>query len=223
MNLLVNYYGTHRQPEIDFCLKSNLANSFIKKVIVFNQHERVKHKKALNIMTDQRPTYQDFFDTTQEYQDDVNIIANSDIYFDDTIGLAKEIPQNTCYALTRHELLNGELINFETMHHKCPAQFSQDVWIFRGASTMKNCNTVIAAKTDNSGFDEVRFTLGLPGCDNVIAHKLKTVYHVKNPSNHIMCIHKHTNQTAQSYSHRVTGGFSKWGVVHQGKVPVTGL
>lgn len=228
MNLYTTYYPSKsREKELDFCLEKNLNNRFIKRVYVFNQSEKkLKHKKITEIKSPNRcPSYQDFFNLFTKHPDEVNIIANSDIFFDTTIGLASNISQDKCYALTRTEYYSdGSTKNFEEVHgNGCPAHFSQDVWIFRGESKLQGIEVTIALNNETKVYENVRFTIGIPGCDNVIAAHLKNAYEVKNPYNQIICHHYHEDQSRGRYTHRITGAKNKWGIIHQGKVPLTGL
>ena len=226
MNLFINYYDAkERADELEFCLEKNLENPYIKRIILFNEHPNPpKHEKITTIDVTKRPTYQDFFDLTQNYEG-VNIISNSDIFFDETIGLAERIGENQCYALTRWEYKSGRAVFFEQAHrignHACPAHYTQDSWIIRGGCKLKNCDTVIAKRAEERIYDTIRFTIGIPGCDNVIAAKLKSVYQVSNPSLSIKTYHVHKNSKRKGYSHRITGEKSHWGIIGKGKVPAT--
>lgn len=160
INLFTSYYqdkNPDRQKEIDFCLEQNRSSGYFNEVVV---------------IYGKRPTFLDFFEATKKYPEDVNVIANSDIFFDHTILMAKEIKYNYCYALSRWDLKS----NGNIYHHK--HSDSQDVWIFRGQS---KC-------------DVGHFYLGVPGCDNRIAYELKKKYVVTNPSISIRPIHLHLTQ-----------------------------
>jgi hypothetical protein len=169
INLFINHFlcgDAERQKEYDFCLKTNEENPLISKIINF----------------DNRLKYNDFFEATQDYPNDVNVLANSDIYFNETIEKLLNIRDRECYAITRSELKDGKIVAFEEMNaynKHAIARCSQDVWVFRGA--------VIGVMAD--------FHLGIPGCDNRVAHEISKVgYKVINPCYSIECIHKHESQ-----------------------------
>ena len=123
------------------------------------------------VMPKGRPTYLDLFKLCEP--DRINVIANSDIYFDESINLAKGMNENECYALTRYD--NGRL------WHK--GHLSQDVWIFNGAVKQELLQR------------EVDFNLGVPGCDNRIAYEIhKAGYSVLNPSLSIKTHHNHDSK-----------------------------
>ena len=153
INLFVNYYtdkNAHRQKELDFCLKKNLDNKLLNVVVIDSQN---------------RMTYTDYFKLIKKYsadQEDINIIANLDIFFDSSIELINNIKHNTLFALTRwdYKLETGESVFFDRKD-------SQDCWIFRGH--------VVDVFGD--------IYLGHPGCDNRIAYEFtKSNWVVSNPS-----------------------------------------
>lgn len=225
MNLFINYYkNSNRQHELDFCLLQNLEHELINNIIIFNESDReFTHSKIREIKVSDRPTYQDFFNATSDYQNDINIIANSDIYFDESLINAMILDGNTCYAITRHEIRKGKVVPFNKAHSVRP-DYSQDVWMFRGKVDMINCDEVMAiSQKDEKTMKMIRFTIGVPGCDNVIAAKLKSRYNVKNPCDYIRCIHKHADESRSNYPYRMTGGNGQWGIIRQGHLAPTGL
>ncbi|MFA6201506.1 MAG: hypothetical protein WC679_13985 [Bacteroidales bacterium] len=163
-NLFVNIYqdkNATRQAELDFCLLQNLSNPLIN-TIVFNCQDRL--------------SYSFFFDKINKIsaKDDINIIANADIYFDETIQLASSITEHQCFALSRWDILVNGTPSF---FHR---EDSQDVWIFKG-------------KIKSNLFGN--FTLGFCGCDNRLAYEMKKAgYQVINPSLSIKAYHKHSSQ-----------------------------
>jgi len=181
VNLFVNFYkdsNEDRYKELEKCLRSNIANPLIDKVYVFcNEQDRDLvlgfpdlHKVGLIIRED-RPTYGEMFDEinsrTREFE--VNILSNTDIYFDESLIHVHGIKNNQCYALSRWEF--GIVEQVQTRGD------SQDTWIFRG-------------KIRELAY--THFTLGKLGCDNRIAHELVLAgYEVTNPSRTIKTWHLH--------------------------------
>ncbi len=217
MNLFVNYYmpeSDQRQNEVSEALKKNLNNKHINRVILLSESSPPKHKKIISFDVKDRPTYQDFFNLTEDYPDDVNIIANSDISFNETLEKAQGIKLNECFALSRHEIIKGELVPFEVAHRKCPAAFSQDAWIFKGVCKVKGCDSVLATDLITNKYERIPFTLGVAGCDNVIAHFLSQKYNVKNPYLDIVIAHHHEGKS-QTHRWRMTGAKSRWGVLRK--------
>lgn len=163
IRLLVNTYKSDsqaRQAELDICLEKNMALPFL------TVHD-----------IQPRPTFNDYFKLACKHtltgdfdKDDIFVIANSDIYFDETLLLANQIKHGEVYALTRYDIKRGQARFFDRPD-------SQDVWIFRGG-----INPIEGAD----------FHLGVGGCDNRIAYLLnKAGYKVTNPSLSIKTYHLH--------------------------------
>jgi hypothetical protein len=132
------------------------------------------------IALDGRPSFNDIFAKVNEITgaDDLNIIANSDIYFDDTLPLATGLTRDACYALTRWDrFADGRLSFYNHID-------SQDVWMFRGK--IRPMNAVCAIENPRP------FGPGERGCDNRLAHLIeKAGYRVSNPSLSVRAIHLH--------------------------------
>lgn len=149
-----------RQEEIDFCLAQN--RRIFDKIVLF----------------DHRPRYNDFFNETSRFKNEVNVLANADIYFNHTAELLHLIKPNECFALTRWEDTEQGIQKFEQCNfynRAAQARFSQDAWIFRGQVRGVSGN----------------FYLGVPGCDNRIAWEISRSYQVYNPCESIQAIHRH--------------------------------
>ncbi len=163
INLFVQVYQSNneaRQKELDACLRINKELN-VNGVPYFNIIE-IKERLKFN----------EIFELIKQYPNDINIIANSDIYFNETILSCRFMNKNDCYALSRWDYRNGLAKLFYRKD-------SQDVWIFNGAV---NCN----------GGD---YHLGIPGCDNKIAYELMSNgYLVLNPSKSIHAIHLHNTE-----------------------------
>lgn len=127
------------------------------------------------IKVDKRPTYNEVFFIINERTkpDDINIICNSDIFFDRSILEAQNILSNECYCLTRYDFLSDKPIILPTNGD------SQDTWIFRGK--------IKEIESD--------FYFGKLGCDNRIAFELnKAGYQLSNPSLSIRSFHLHSSE-----------------------------
>lgn len=192
-NWITSYYtdkNAERQEEIDVCLIGNMANSEIEKVIVLcSKKDLPSLKKVIKgnskrvkiVEFNKRPTYNDFFKITADYPDHINAIANSDIIMNEpSTKTIKEFnwKSNYCFALSRWDLIKNDQgeINFpEAKLFDRPD--SQDTWI------------VVGSVPQISGAD---FTMGVVGCDNVIAHLLQVSgYSVHNPSRNVITFHYH--------------------------------
>lgn len=126
------------------------------------------------ILVEGRPTFKELFDLTKEYPEDINCFCNSDIYFTpEAIQQIVGIASNECYALTRWDFKAGKLNFFNRVD-------SQDAWIFRGVVRPLR---------------ESNFTMGMWGCDNRLAHELKSAgYKLLNPSLSIVTVHVHESE-----------------------------
>lgn len=174
-----------RQKEYLFCFDKNILNKYINKIHLLGFAEDLKHlnnskieKHAIN----NRAKYDSFFYLINKYShnDHINVIANLDIYFDESIEKAKVIlTEKRVLALTRWNVGKDKNIDFYNRED------SQDCWMFLG-------------KTKKINGD---FELGQMGCDNRIAHELiQSEYTVFNPSKTIKCYHLH-NTNIRSYDH----------------------
>lgn len=172
IRLFINKYidkNPERQKELDYCFEKNESNGLLGEI-----HQ-----------TYERLSYNDFFRwiNTIVGDEDISIIANSDIYFDETLIDIIKINHDECYALSRWDAKEDGSI--ELWDHRD----SQDVWIFKG-----KIKEVLGAD----------FSQGIPGCDNSIAYLLNAVgYKVLNPSKTIRAIHVHNSGIRNYEQHDV--------------------
>src|SRR5262249_10910658 len=131
-SLFVNRYRDavpERQNELDECLRCNLRNPLIDRVVALTQDcHPISDEKLVTVPVATRPTYKDFFDTINSVSaaSDINILANSDIFFDDTLASLQGVDlRNRCLALTRWDVAADG-----TSRH-LGWQNSQDAWIVR--------------------------------------------------------------------------------------------
>ena len=160
INVAINYYidkQPDRQKEINECFYKNINNPYIN-LIIINSQNRLK--------------YSYYFDLLNKITNpsDVNVIANADIYFDETVKLLEQLDSETFFAISRWEVgQNNKVTHFNRVD-------SQDSWAWRGKS--KKINT--------------DFNIGVPGCDNRLAYEInKAGYRIKNPSLDIKTYHLH--------------------------------
>lgn len=184
VNLFINFYidkDRKRHLELMTCFIKNSLNQKINRTYVFLEPE---HNKAASleksdrrpiIIESKRPTYADYFALINRVTEpnDINIIANADIYFDELniFLIENSINENECYALSRWDEIGPN--KYKLFDRPDTA----DTWIFKGpVKFVQDCD----------------FTLGVPGCDNAIAHKLEQAgYNVLNPSRDIKTYHLH--------------------------------
>ena len=176
VNLYTSIYtdkSAARQKELIYCLNQNIKNPLIDNIYLIVEGDvKLPQSDKLILIQGKRPTYRDFFeliDNTVTSANDISIVANTDIYFNETLSLLN-IQDRQCLALSRWDKTKAGL----KLHNE---RYSQDTWIFKG-------------KMRNVRFCD--FYLGIPGCDNRIAYELNRAgYRLHNPANTIQTIHYH--------------------------------
>lgn len=162
------------------CLERNIACRALDSVCVLAEPSAVElpsSPKLIRRSIATRPQYDSFFRWIADSAapDDVSIIANPDIYFDESIGVLHMCPPpaGTVYALSRWDITaEGEAVLYD--HND-----SQDVWVVRG-------------RADRVTAD---FPMGVPRCDNRIAMEFELAgYRVLNPSFSIRSFHLHAGK-----------------------------
>ena len=175
-----------RRQELAQCLANNLNNPALSRVTVFNEGgdlRAFKAEKLQIIPITKRPTYQDFFEhiNAQNDNEDIHIIANTDIYFDAHIAVLQYLNlEGKALALSR----------WDTTGFKRPKLYnngaSQDVWIFKGP-----IKPTLQAD----------FPLGVPRCDNRLMYELEQAsYTVLNPAFSVKTYHIHKGQRELVYT-----------------------
>lgn len=182
INLFTSWYKSNRDAENEECLKRNIENPLIDKIYLLSEDDKevVQNEKIVCIRLNHRPHYNDFFNIANDMNSEIAIIANSDIYFNQSLNLLSRLTEDKCYALSRWDNIQGDLQLFNRMD-------SQDVWIFRGKIRDVNSN----------------FEIGRLGCDNRIAYELnKSGYSIKNPCFDIQACHLHQGNNGDNSIHQ---------------------
>lgn len=170
IRLFYNYYidsNPRRRQELDFCLQKNIENNNFDIIILDSAN---------------RPTFDFFFQKINQISgsNDINIICNTDIFFDSSITQSNKIGHKEVYALTRWDWVSHNNIT------PVNRPDSQDVWIIRG-------------KVDNVNGN---FPIGLPGSDNRVAHEFQQAgYSLINPARTIKSYHVHSSNI-RNYSEK---------------------
>lgn len=199
MTMLYNEKNGARCKEYITCIEKNLHNSSIKHIHVFFDTttgtansfllEYLKKKPVSLTFIKGRATFGDFFSfSNASYDRSPIIIANADIYFDETLKLLEAYDlSNKFIAITRWDILkDGSEQLYMSKWDKNKKQFvpinrdaynSQDVWIY---------------KTPLKKFKIEKFPLGTQWCDPYIAYQAKQAgLVVLNPCYTIKCHHLH--------------------------------
>lgn len=166
-----------RREELISCLMKTVDSSEVDHVHLLAEVEPpFRHEKMSFKLIGIRPTYDTFFKRANEIgqEGDIVVIANTDIYPSaGSWSLIQRIGSDECYALSRwDEDDEGKVSHFERVD-------SQDIWVFR-----------YPIRSNIQG----GFNIGIPGCDNRIAHELNEAgYRVLNPSRDVKFIHRHNS------------------------------
>ena len=181
-----------RQRELDSCLRKNVANEAIQKIYLLMDDggsPGVASTKIEIIHLDRRMTYLDWVGITMERCDSgISLLANSDIYFDETVGILADVlaDKRAFVTLTRHEAGNGI-----SSLHKNPS-WSQDVWAIS-----------VPVELPDTLVKSLDFPLGVPRCDNKIAYLFAIHgFEIHNPCGHVRSFHLHETQL-RSYSKKM--------------------
>lgn len=166
INLFVQVYKSaneERQKELDECYRINHSSKLFSKVFTLTE----------------RLSFRQMFELTKEHKDSINVFANSDIYFDETILHARFMNENDAWALSRWDVrYDGTAVLFGRKD-------SQDVWVFNG-------------EVKRLSFAD--FNFGVAGCDNRIAYEIKQAgYRLLNPSKTVHAFHLH-NTNFRTYN-----------------------
>ena len=205
MILVTSYYKTsnkERQSEIDECILKNINNPLINNIYLLN--DKIYNSKILknekikqfNIIKENKLLFKDAIEFINSYCHNENVIlSNTDIYFDDSLGLLEDYDYNDkILCLLRHDVQkNGSIDIFR--HFGEPRWDSQDTWIFKSP-----------LKID---INELNFSFGTLGCDNMFASKLYDHnYQLSNPSYSIKIYHLHNiDERNYNVDDRVHGNY----------------
>jgi len=204
MILITTYYISKvisRQKEIQKCLIKNCENEYIEKIYLLNDNYydmsflQNDYKIIQIIIPCTKLNFKDAVKFINEnLQDNICILANSDIYFDNSL-LKITSMNNKFYALLRYdedEFNNKNLFKL----YDCPRDDAQDAWIFQSPL--------------NINLNEIDFNFGTLGCDNIFANKIyETNIELSNPCYDIIITHVHLSDI-RTYSEetRLKGKYS---------------
>lgn len=177
--LLVGHYeepDPARGAEYAECLRRNCEIPCIEQVQRFietSTWQQVDHPKVHNVHHGHRAKFEELFAySNRELGGHICIIANSDIFFDDTLSQLTEYDfTNQLLAISRWNLAT----NGETLLAK-GSEGTQDVWIFRAPIVWFPAN----------------WHFGVMACDGRIVHEArKAGLEVRNPCLSIKATHLH--------------------------------
>lgn len=177
--------GQARFEEFKFCIQKNLDNPVVKELVVWLEGEWsdlsllkfLQHPKVKAVMTDRRPTYENFFNLASflKYDNQPVAICNTDVFFDETLALCEAIPAKTMYAITRLNWTRRDKFCEYALQSE-GRQGSADAWVFRVPIAIPDSNIL----------------LGVIGCDSYIAQRaLQASIRVANPCLSVHVFHLH--------------------------------
>ncbi len=178
IRVFTTYYrdsSDDRQTEYLTALNKNIDLQHIDEIVILHESKDSLpfiSKKVKSVIINKRPSFQMFFDVINNLTnyDDINIICNTDIYFDESIMLCYKCNKNEVFSLNRWDVIDDNFISF------FPKYSSSDVWVFKGSVEMSN----------------IDYYLGQIGCDNKILFDLsQKKYLISNPSFSIKSFHLH--------------------------------
>lgn len=170
------YNHEETQPYRLKCLINNLNNPYINHIHIFcennSEQELITHiKNNIKIslsFIESNISYADWMRYADEhYPQDIKILANSDIYFDNTLQLIykQKFSYNTLYAITRKDLaIDGSIVNshdyYNDIAHPTQTMYSQDCWIYFMPLRIKN-------------MQDIDYKLGYNNCDRLLKKYLE--------------------------------------------------
>jgi hypothetical protein len=185
ISLFMPYFNPaeqNRRRELELCLAKNRENDRISHIyLMIDDDADVDQSdgRVTVIRMDQRPTYQDWTRLAEAHSPNhISVLANADIYFDETISQLEELfarDATAFVALSRYELLDDDISLHPNPH------WSQDTWAY------------FPAHASNPDRDRcLNFPLGVPRCDNKVAYSFAVYGHtVYNPCHQVRSIHVH--------------------------------
>jgi len=168
------------------CIERNIANPLINEIVVIYQgtsfealevYPILENSKVTLLVQNTRQTYKDLMDRGKTRTNTICIIANTDIWFDDTLAeVFKGLPRDKMLCITRYD--SSRAYGLHDTHGIC-----HDVWIFRSDIYDFPCD----------------IQMGILGCDptfhwNAWTHGIT----LENPCYDIKTYHEHYDQSHDS-------------------------
>lgn len=176
-----------RKKEIQFCAEQVQSGALFESVIFFCEKGITPdfvHQDSKLVHLDKRLTYADWIRwcAERDLEDVIFVLANSDIFFDESVSKLKEIcSEATAVCLSRYEY-NGSITAAKP--HPNP-HWSQDVWAVHSSSLPKLINRIALFE----------FWMGVPRCDNKFAYALlESALQISNPFPQVKSFHNHSSQ-----------------------------
>jgi len=191
INLFFEFFNSkhfNRQEEFDFCIKTNINSKLFNNIYAITNTNDIplyllkaeKQNKIKIIKTNsERLEYQQVFEISNKLtkDNDINLLCNTDIWFDDTINLLhNKMTLEIAIGLSRwYPSDDYYMINGFHMDGKAAPE-SNDTWGWLGKCKVTNGT----------------FPIGYTGCDCRIMKCFEEAgYRVYNPAKSVKTWHKH--------------------------------
>jgi hypothetical protein len=194
MNLFFEFFNSKsvaRQEEFDFCIKSNINSNLFNNIYAITNSKnipsylmdaQIKNKLQIIYTDSNRLQYQEVFELSNKLTKDneINLICNTDIWFDETINLLKDkmspeiaIGLSRWYTPDDYYMITGFHMDGKA------APESNDTWGWLGKCKVTNGT----------------FPIGYYACDVRIMKCFEEAgYRVYNPAKSIKTWHKHVGR-----------------------------
>lgn len=196
INLFIQFFihpNKERQNELKICLKMNVINPYINRIFLLNEIDTLytteelgcESEKILQFPMGRRMMYSDIIRYVEVLNiDGYIIIANSDIFFDETVENILKSDMNMKQSVMcqlRYDY-DGTPTGIKIFG---PRSDSQDTWIYH-----KKWNNMLYKY-----IKAFNFNLGKPGCDNHITYLFKICgFSLINDPQLVHTLHYHTTQ-----------------------------
>lgn len=220
--LLIEYWDCpvkERKEELDFCLKSNIESGLFDEIIICSESQLSSSfsGKNVRIINSKRKNINELIEILNYVSDDnhINILANTDILFDETINKTRFLTKNEVYSLSRWEdgvpvncfkhvdskktdkSIDSELIDFYVKNEKNKLYVgSSDVWCWLG-----RIDTTVPIISYEGICKFADYNLGILGCDNALCYDFRfTGKIIYNPFYEIKTHHIHKTNSRPGFS-----------------------
>jgi len=199
IRLVIEYWNSsdeERNIEVKNTINKNIKSGYFDHIIIFTQSYEgtsdIIKQEIVDLHIGFPKRYCDMIDYINEItsENDINIISNSDILFDETIVNSNKVERGEVYCLSRWEngTPYGEMII--ATDNQTKYKTTADTWVWLG-----KLNYISAYDFRNNLFFFGDYCLGEIGCDNAFAFDLViSKYVVWNPFDKIKCHHIHDSK-----------------------------
>jgi len=196
ITLITCYYdvgNAFRQNEIDFCIRKNIDNKLIEKIVMFIYQPNVSLPSTLNsdkietVVIKDRFKFSDAFNyANSNLVGDIVVVSNTDIFFDGTLCLLHRVKfDNLLISLTRKDYVKGNIVEKRMVYgvngsHPTTPKYCHDSWIFK-APIKKFFSDIYLGVTNSEHYMTANAVS--TGIKTINAYNLINSYHVHSDNN----------------------------------------